>query len=241
MIKTRIFADTRAADAIARRLDRQAERGALDLADRAAIAVKDAIRSDMAASGLGRLGMALGSGSDRRKTNAVHRRSGGGWSASGWVYIRSKSQRSVGAIISYTEGANIQPRRGRWLWIPTDDVRRLVGVPLPSSGGNSKARIRLEPRYWDRTYGRKFGPLVRLKADNGNPILVVKNATVSLSGKAGSLKPRTKTGKVPKGQVAQDMTVAFIGIPNTQRAARIDARAIAQRVVNQQSKGLEIA
>ncbi len=241
MIRTRIMAGNNAAAAIQRRLDQQAERGALRFADQAAVAVKDAIRSDMAAAGLGRLGMALGSGSDLRKTNAVHRRENGAWSASGWVYIRSKSPRTIGALISYTEGATITPRRGRWLWFPTDDVARLVGVPLPSSDGNRNARIRLEPRYWDRTYGRKFGPLVRMKADNGNPILVVKNATVSLSGKAGSLRPRTKTGKVPKGQMAQEITVAFIGIPNTKRAARLDPRAIARDTIGRLGKGLEIA
>jgi hypothetical protein len=216
-----------------RELDARLRQIALTTTDNAARQAKDKLRADFAAAGLGRLGFAIGEGSDKRKNRNVKELGGGRWSASGWLFIRSRSQRTVGAIISYTEGATILPRRGRYLWIATDAVKRLAGVPLPSTGGGKgTANVRLEPRLWDRTYGRRLGPLIPIKGDDGTPLLVIKNQTVSASGKAGSLRPRTKTGRIPKGQVEQEITVAFIGIPNTRRAARVDVRAIAQQVAN---------
>jgi hypothetical protein len=213
-------------------LDARLRQIALTTTDKAARQAKDKLRADFAAAGLGRLGFAIGDGSDKRKSGQVKQLSGGRWSASGWLFIRGRSQRTVGAIISYTEGATILPRRGRYLWIATDAVKRLARVPLPSSGGNKSANVRLEPRLWDRTYGRRLGPLIPIKGKDGTPLLVIKNQTVSASGKAGSLKPRTKTGRVPKGQVEQEITVAFIGIPNTRRAARVNVKEIAQQIAN---------
>jgi len=230
VIRTSASFDTGAEARLRREIDRRAQRAALDATDEAATDAKDAIRAQMGAAGLGTLGMGIGAGSDKRKTGNVHRKDGNTWSASGWVFIRSQSPRTVGAIISYTEGSTITPRRGRYLWIATDDVKRLVGLPIPKTGGGKgTATFRLEPRYWDRTYGRTLGPLVPIRSKDGTPLLVVRNATVSASGKAGSIKPLTrKTGKVPKGQVAQDFVVAFYGIPNTRRAARLDPRGIAR-------------
>lgn len=221
--------DTGAEGRLRREIDRRAQRAALEATKEAAEEVKGGIRSAMAQAGLGTLGMGIGSGSDAQKTGTVHAKDNGRWSASGWVFIRSQSPRTVGAIMSYTEGSTITPRRGRYLWIATDDVKRLVGLPLPKTGGGKgTANFRLEPRYWDRTYGRTLGPLVPIRSERGTPLLVVRNATVSASGKPGSIKPLSKTGKVPKGQVAQDFVVAFYGIPNTRRAARIDPREIAR-------------
>jgi hypothetical protein len=202
---------------------------ALKETDAAATAMLGDLRSQMGAAGLGNLGQGIGAGSDKKKNGEVHMQGSGGWSASGWVFIRSLSNRSQGAIEAYTEGSTIAPRRGRWLWIATDDVKRLVGVPLPSAGGGrGRARIRLEPRYWDRTYGAKFGPLQVIRGARG-PLLIVKNASLSLSGKPGSLKTLTKAGNARKGQVAQDSIVAFYAIPNTSRAARVNPRALASQ------------
>lgn len=218
---------------VKQKFEAQLQRLALTTTDRAAKMAKEKLRADMAAAGLGRLGNAIGEGSDLRSNRIVKQKGGGRWSASGWLFIRSRSQRAVGAIISYTEGATITPRRGRYLWIATDDIKRLARVPLPSSGGNASANVRLEPRLWDRTYGRRLGPLFQIIGKGGTPLLVVKNQTVSASGKAGSLRPRTKTGRVPKGQVEQEITVAFIGIPRTSRSARVDVRQIAQRIADE--------
>jgi hypothetical protein len=204
---------------------------ALKETDAAATAMLGDLRSQMGAAGLGNLGQGIGAGSDKKKNGEVHMQGSGGWSASGWVFIRSLSNRSQGAIEAYTEGATIAPRRGRWLWIATDDVKRLVGAPFKvrsQDGKDNTARIRLQPRYWDSTYGAKFGPLQVIRGARG-PLLIVKNASLSLSGKPGSLKTLTKAGNARKGQVAQDSIVAFYAIPNTSRAARVNPRALASQ------------
>jgi hypothetical protein len=138
---------------------------------------------------------------------------------SGGFACPRQSKRTRGAIKAYTEGAQIKPR-GRWLWIATDDVKRLVGLPPDEAGGRTR-RVRLEPHLWDRTYGQKFGPLQTIRGANGFPVKIVRTGTVSASGKRGSLRPLTKTGKVPRGQIALDSIVAFYAIPNTSRAARL--------------------
>jgi hypothetical protein len=213
------------APALRRAFENSIQQDALRATDRAAASAKTRIRTEMAAAGLGRLGNALGSGSDLKQSGVVHRR-GDSWSASGWVFVRSGSKRSRGAIEAYTEGANIRARNpSGLLWFPTDDIMRYARVPLPSSGGNSSGRVRLTPKLWDRTYAARFGRLFRI----GNT-LFVKNATLSLAGKPRSLKARTKRGKVPKGQVGRELIAAFIGIPQTSRSARIDPRAIVQAV-----------
>lgn len=55
---------------------------------------------------------------------------------------------------------------------------------------------------------------------------MVKGASVSGSGKARSAKSLRKDGGLRKGQVAQKLIVAFIGIPRTSRQARVDVPAI---------------
>ena len=204
-----------------RELDQRLRRLALSESKLAARETLEDLRQQMGAAGLGRLGLALGSGGDKQ----VHMRSDGGWSASGWVFIRSRSPRTVGAIKSYTEGAAIAPRRGRWLWIPTDEAYRVVGLPP----GSDAKKARLEPRLWDRTLGLKFGPLRVIKSVNARPLLIIDNpASVSASGKRGTLKPLLKNGRAPKGNVIKEFIVMFIAIPNTSRAARVDPRQIAR-------------
>ena len=227
--------------AISSSLDKQVEQYMLDVTDEAADRSKESIRNEMRQSGLGRLSNAIGSTSDK-KQRTIKRR-GERVSTYGAVFIRSRSPRTVGAIKSYTEGSDISPRKGRYLWIATDDIKRLARVPLPSTGGRSRANVRLQPHLWDRTYGRTLGPLIPIRGKDGMPLLVIKDTTVSASGKSGSVKPRTKTGKVRKGQVEKDIVVAFNGIPNTKRAARINPEAIVTAVVssiNQQELSSQI-
>jgi hypothetical protein len=216
------------APALRRAFENSIQQAALRATDRAAAQAKTRIRAEMAAAGLGRLGQAIGSGSDLKQSGQVHRR-GDSWSASGWVFVRSGSRRSRGAIEAYTEGASIRARNpSGLLWFPTDDIMRYARVPLPSSGGNSSGRVRLTPKLWSRTYAAKYGRLFRI----GNT-LFVKNATLSLSGKRRSIKPLTKRGKVPKGQVQQELIAAFIGIPQTSRTARVDPRQITAAVASE--------
>jgi len=75
-----------------------------------------------------------------------------------------------------------------------------------------------------------------MKAADGTPLLAIRNATLSLSGKARSARPLTKTGKVPKGQVQQEVIIAFIGIPRTSRKARINVPEIMRKVLSEMAK-----
>lgn len=215
--------ETRDLDSALATFNREAEsrmrRAALVATDRASKRLLTEVRGAMTGAGLGRLGNALGATSDLRRGAGVHSTGNGAFSASGSVLIRSGSQRSRGAIISYTEGRNIRPTRGRWLWVPTPDLPRI------------SMRYRLTPEAWRQNgLDRRIGPLVMIRSINGRPLLVVRNVGVALSGARGSVKSLKKNGEARRGQVAKEFLVAFVGIPSTARAARIDVRAIAQSV-----------
>lgn len=198
------------------------KRAALQATDVATKSLLSEIRLTMAGAGLGRLGNALGATSDLKRGGRVHQTAGGGFSASGGVFIRSGSERSRGAIVAYTEGAAIRPTRGRWLWVPTDNVPRI------------SMRYRLTPAMWkENGLDRRIGPLVFIKSVNGYPLLVAKDVGLAISGARGSVKSRKKNGEARKGQVAKDFVVCFVGIPATARAARIDVRAIGRSVANE--------
>lgn len=203
-------------------IERRIEFAALKASDAAAKRGKAAIRSEMQEAKLGRLGNAIGSSSDLSKGRGVHRR-GDGFSASGAIFIRSKSERTLGAIESYTRGADIGPVKGRWLWIPTPEIQRLVG--------SGKDRRRVTPGNWEK-FGldRKIGPLVVVKSVNGRPLLVVKDASVGSLGQKGSARSLTKRGTARKGFTAKTFIVCFVAIPRTARAARIDIVSIMARV-----------
>lgn len=194
------------------------EAAALISTDQARRLALTAQRERMQAAGLGRLGNALGSTSDLAEGRGVHRYGNGGFSASGVVFIRSGSERSRGAIRAYTSGADIQPRKGRWLWFPTDNIQRIVG------SGKNKERV--TPGNWvTRGLDRKIGPLVLVRNINGYPLLVVKNVGVSLAGAKRSAHSLKKNGRARNGQIEKQFVVAFIGIPHTSREARYDAIA----------------
>lgn len=196
--------------------EQRSESAALIAIDRGTKMAIANIRTAMQAAGLGRLGQGIGARAD----TDVHHRGGGGFSVSGAFFIRSGSRRTRGAIESYTEGAEIRPVRGRWLWIATDQIPRIAA-----------GRQRMTPELY-RQSGQeaKIGPLVFVRSVNGNPLLVVKTASVSATGRSRSAKSLTKRGVPRKGQIAKEFIVAFIGIPRTSRAARIDVRGIMQSV-----------
>lgn len=176
-------------------------------------AVSD-IRAAMQSARLGRLGQAIGSTSDLDK-GRVHRRGQSSFSVSSAVHLRTRSERTIGAIESYTAGAEISPRRGRWLWFSTDEIPRVTG------------KYRMTPELYRKNgFEAKIGPLVFVRSVSGTPLLVVKDASVNAGGKARSAKSRTKKGGLRKGQRAKDFIVAFIGIPRTARAARINVPAM---------------
>lgn len=204
-----------------------AEQLALDVSDRAARRALRGIREDMAGARLGRLGQAIGATSDKAKGRGVYRQ-GGISRASGVIFIRSRSPRTVGAIISYTEGAQIAAKNpSGYLWYPLEAAQRIIG-----KGADRK---RLEPRFW-RSSGleAKLGPLIRIRGADGNPLLVVRN--VGVSGVAGgSKRPRslTRSGRPRKGDVLAEIVPIFKGIRATSRAARVFPQRRAREAAEQ--------
>ena len=199
--------------------ERRLEQAMLIATDRAGKKLKNSIRQSMAGAGLGKLGNAFAGKSDLERGGIQVRYPNGGFSAGATVYVRSGSDRTRGAIKAYTEGASIRPRRGRYLWIPTDEIQRLAG-----SKGD---RQRVTPGNWTRLgLDARVGPLVPIKSINGRPLLVVQNASVGSLGQARSARSRTKKGGVRKGYTAKSFIVAFVGIPATARAARVDLHAL---------------
>lgn len=216
MIRTEIRMPPRSAfDNFRRDSESRIEAAALIATDGAARDALRDVRGAMAAAGLNRLGQALGYGSDLKRGRVFRR--AGGFSVSGEVHIRSGSERSRGALEAYASGAEITPVRGRWLWIATDEIPNRAG------------RYRMTPeRYRAGGFEQKIGPLFQIRGINGYPLLVVKNASVSASGLKRKARSLTKSGRARKGQREKALIVAFIGIPRTRRAARIDMPAIAR-------------
>lgn len=196
------------------------QRAMLAATHRGAQRLKSSVRTSMQAAGLGRLGNAIDATSDQEKGRGVHPLPGG-FSASGVLYVRTGSKRTRGALEAYIQGAEITPVRGRYLWVPTDQIRRLA-----------KDKTRLTPATWSASgLDKTIGPLVLIRSVSGQPLLVVKNVGVSLAGLKRSAKSLTKKGAPRKGQVAKDFVVAFIAIPRTSRAARIDIEALHRAVM----------
>lgn len=205
---------------------RKLERAGLEGTHRAGEILKRSIREDMAGAGLGRLGQAFATKSDKDRGGIQKRYANGGFSVSSTLYVRSRSERTLGAIESYTQGSEIRPVRSRWLWFPTDEIQRLAG--------SKSARSRVTPGNWSE-FGldRKIGPLVFVKGISGNPLLIVQNVGSSALGARGKLKSLTKRGLPRKGQVERKFVVAFVGIPRTSRAARINIEALARKALDQ--------
>lgn len=204
-------------------IDRRLELAALEATDQAAKQAVRSIRGAMAGAGLGRLGNGLGAASDLSSGRGIHRKADGAWSASGVVFVRSRSERTRGAIESYTSGSEIRPTRGRWLWVPTDDLQRVAG-------GKGK-RQRITPGNWDNLgLDRRIGPLVQITSIDGRPLLAVQGAGVSLTGAKGSARSLRKNGQARRGQIKRELLIAFVAIPRTSRAARVDVNAIMKSV-----------
>lgn len=203
----------------------RAEAAALEATRKAAVIAKNRIRDGMKNAGLGRLGNAIGQSSDAEKRGTVYRQ-GDGFSASGVVFVRSKSERTLGAIEAYTQGAQIKPVRGKWLWIPTDAMQRVAG--------KGKDKRRLTPGNWASLgMESKLGPLRYFKSVNGWPLAAVEAVGVSATGAARSARSLTKKGMARKGQVRKELLVCFIAIPRTARASRIDVPAILRSVAQE--------
>lgn len=213
-------------------LRRLAEQLALEVSDKAATNALRNIRADMAGARLGRLGQAITMTSDKRKGGRLYRQ-GGMVRASGVIYIRSKSPRTVGAIISYTEGARMAAKNpSGYMWYPLESAQRIIG--------KGAERKRLEPRFWASSgLEAKLGPLFRIRGTDGNPLLVVRNVGVSAVA-GGSKRPRslTKSGRPRKGDVLATIVPIFKGIRATSRAARVNPQRRAAEAVAQAASEL---
>lgn len=197
------------------------ERAAVRSVDTISRRGKSAIRERFASSGLGRLGNAI----DARGEPAVKREGGDNFTTSAQFFIRSRSERTLGSIKAYTEGATISPRGGRWLWIATDQITRIAGSN--KTGGGQ----RMTPELWrERGFDTKIGPLVLIRSVNGRPLLVLENVGVNADGSKRSARSLTKKGVARKGQVRRELVVAFIGIPRTARAARVNVTEILEGI-----------
>lgn len=189
----------------------QMESAGVRTVERVARMGKTGIRSRFAAASLGKLGNAIDANADKQAV----RYGRDGFSVSARFFVRSRSERTLGAIESYTQGSEIHPVRSRWLWIATDDVPRVT------------KRQRLTPALWRQNgLDRKIGPLFQIRSVNGYPLLAVQDVGVALSGKRGSARSLTRKGLPRKGQVAKPLIIAFVGIPRTARAARVNVTNI---------------
>ena len=199
--------------------ERRAEAAALIATQRTARKGLAKLRDAMRSAGLGTLGQAMTSSSDAETTGRVFRRTGG-WSASGMIHLRKKvSERSIGAIEAYTQGARIRPtgENGPWLWIATDQIPKRAG------------KFRMTPRRFKAAgLESRLGPLVMVKRPNGHPLLVVNNVTVR-SAAGGRARRVPQNGRIAAGRT-QVSIVAFIGIPFTARTRRINLFALTRQM-----------
>lgn len=194
------------------------ERAALNATDRASRIAKERFRNEMASAGLAGLSRAVDATSDKKQAT-IRRYPNGGFSASGILFVRTKSERTLGALEAYTRGADIRPVRGKWLWIPTDEIPRVSN------------RQRLTPELYRKNgFEQKIGPLTLVISVNGRPLLVAKNVGVNAAGKPRSARRLNKNGSPAKGQRLKEFVVAFVGIPRTQRAARVNVSQIMAQV-----------
>lgn len=213
MLRGNITSPSSLVDAFRRHSVSQMERAAVRSVSRIASMGKVGIRSRFAGAGLGRLGNAIDANADQ---GAV-RYGRDGFSVSARFFTRTRSERTLGAIKAYTEGATIMPVRSPWLWIPTDDI------PVRAGSTRSGGGQRMTPALWrQRGYDKTIGPLRKIKSVNGNPLLVVENVGTSEAGARRSVKSLTKSGRARRGQRKRDLVVCFVGIPRTSRAARVN-------------------
>lgn len=195
------------------------EAAALIATDQASLRAKSEVRSAMTSARLGRLGNAVDNTSDMQKRGSPKRYPNGGFAASGVLFVRSQSERTKGALESYTQGAEIRPKSGRYLWFATDEIPRLTN------------KVRMTPELYRKNgFEQKIGPLVQIRGIDGTPLLVARNVGVNAAGKPRSARSLTKAGRPRKGQRLKEFVVAFIGIPRTSRAARVNVREILTRV-----------
>ena len=234
-----IFGASGQMQAYERHVTRILEQAALRASDLAARGAQQVLQASMRGAGLGKLGGAIGSGSDRRKGRGVHAQ-GRGFSASGWVYARGRSERTQGALESYLRGAEITPKKGPFLWIATRELQRIVG--------RGSERRRMTPALY-RKHGleRRIGPLIEIPGRHGGErLLVVRNVSVDRFGRTGGRHgPRRLPRRLGGARAKAEQVVLFVGILHTSQTARVnpddifrDAAAALPRLVGEEVRAL---
>lgn len=215
MISAKFSMPTAFVDDFKRHSIQRLEQAFLRATDRVSRETLSQVRGEMSSAGLGRLGNALKHYSDLKK-GKVFRRGGEAFSASGGVAIRTRNERTVGAIESYTEGAEIRPVRGRYLWFATEEL-----------GIKRVGRKKITPAlYMSSGLASKLGPLVYINGRQpGEKLAIIRNVSTPNVGK-GRPRRLPRSGKASSGRTGKDFIIAFIGITRTTRTRRVDVEAI---------------
>jgi hypothetical protein len=212
MIKTSFSFDAGLVQGFKRDSIQRAERAMLIATDRAS---RDALGQIRQNGSLKRLSNAIGHFSDLKK-GSVFRFGSEGFSASGGLAIKTRNERTVGAIISFTEGAEILPVRGQWLWIATPELRiKRVG------------RKKITPAlYRSGGFEQRLGPLVQIPGrHSGEALLIIKNVQTSIAGNRRPIRG-ARSGIARAGREQKQFIVAFVGIRRTSRTRQIDVDSI---------------
>lgn len=184
--------------------------------DWAAQGMQRDFRADMRQARLGGLANSVRMVSDHKRRKVGRLSQNPQFKAGGMVYMDKRNPRTTGTYEAYSEGAKIVPRKGRFLWIATDEIPKRVG------------RFRMTPeRYNNSGLTRRIGELEFIEGKHsGEALLIVRNVTVQSKLGYGKAKRHSRAGKVGKGREKKDFIVAFIGIRQTKRARRIQPKDI---------------
>lgn len=194
-----------------RRHSRALYTAAQNTTDEASRKLRSATQGKIRQVGLGKLAGAVGQTSSKRKRQQPK-------TPYGAVFARGGDKSRAGqALASYTKGATIIPRRGKWLAIATSAVPRTIG------------RRRTTPELYRKSgLQTSIGQLQFVRVRSNLALLVVRNVTLhprtQRAKRAGKGTPRTR---VPKKQV-----VAFVLIKITRRAVRFNKDRLANQVAN---------
>lgn len=192
------------------------QRGMAKATAEAAEDARREMQGAMQATGLGRLGRALRGGSDHR-LGRVGRGDGRAlFRTSGWVVVRG-GERAEGAVAAYSEGAQIVPRKGRWLAYATDAIPKRSG------------RYRMTPaRYVAAGLDQRIGPLKFIPGERPGRAYLIAEGPLTI-GDPGT--HRGKARRLPKSgrttRAKREFVIAFILVRATRRSARLDPERIA--------------
>lgn len=191
--------------------------------DESSVETQAAVQAKIRGVGLGKLAGAVGRTSSKRKVQKPKRPYGA-------IYARGGDESRAGqALESYTRGATIIPKRGRWLAFPTNAVPRTIN------------RRRTTPMLYRRSgLQTSIGVLHFVQVNPRLALLVVRNVTLHpkthQAKRAGKRAPRTR---VPAKEV-----VAFILIKQTRRAVRFnkdrEVWKVARTMPDKMKKNLEM-